>query len=79
MPLHRPHLPRLARRRPTVSNIASFWCFGIPLSYYLAFPRGLGIRGLWWGLFAVNCEVRSRQEGGQHVQRAALPAAVPTL
>jgi hypothetical protein len=60
--------PTLLSPCPAVSNIASFWCFGIPLSYYLAFPRGLGIRGLWWGLFAVNCEVMGGEaaEGEAH-------------
>eukprot|EP00887_Chlorella_sp_A99_P007352 scaffold2.g7352.t1 len=37
-----------------VSNILSFWCFGIPLSAYLAFKKDKGIIGLWLGLVAVN-------------------------
>lgn len=46
-----------AQKKGAISNVLSFWCFGIPLAYFLAFPKGLGIKGLWWGLFAVNCEV----------------------
>ncbi|EFN52900.1 hypothetical protein CHLNCDRAFT_54230 [Chlorella variabilis] len=48
-----------AQKLGAISNISSFWCFGIPLAYYLAFPKGLGIQGLWWGLFAVNTLVGS--------------------
>ncbi|PSC70081.1 MATE efflux family [Micractinium conductrix] len=37
-----------------VTNVSSYWGVGIPLAYYLAFPRGLGLQGLWWGLACTN-------------------------
>jgi MATE family multidrug resistance protein len=46
-------------RSPFLANIAGFWAFGLPLGYWLAAHRGLGPRGLWWGLtaglFTVAC------------------------
>jgi MATE family multidrug resistance protein len=33
-------------------HLAGFWCVTIPLGLELAFDRGLGARGLWWGLVA---------------------------
>ncbi|MEZ5687055.1 MAG: MATE family efflux transporter, partial [Paracoccaceae bacterium] len=30
----------------------SYWLVGIPISYLLAFPAGLGAVGLWLGLVA---------------------------
>lgn len=43
-----------AQKKGAISNILSFWCFGIPLSAYLAFKKDKGIIGLWLGLVAVN-------------------------
>ncbi|MCU0234592.1 MAG: MATE family efflux transporter [Thermoanaerobaculales bacterium] len=37
-------------RAPLVVNILGFWGLGLPASLLLAFPLGLGPRGLWWGL-----------------------------
>ncbi|PSC70154.1 MATE efflux family [Micractinium conductrix] len=37
-----------------VTNLLSYWCCGIPLAAYLAFRRGLGLEGLWWGLVCIN-------------------------
>src|SRR5262249_32758569 len=48
-----------AVRSPFLANIAGFWAFGLPFGYWLATNRGLGPRGLWWGLtaglFTVAC------------------------
>lgn len=40
----------------------SYWCCGIPLAAYLAFRRGLGLEGLWWGLVCINT-VQARMGG----------------
>lgn len=37
-------------RVPLVLAVVSYWCIGIPCSYVLAFPLGLGGVGLWLGL-----------------------------
>ncbi|KAL4427911.1 hypothetical protein ABPG75_002000 [Micractinium tetrahymenae] len=37
-----------------VTNLISYWCCGIPLAAFLAFRRGLGLEGLWWGLVVIN-------------------------
>ena len=36
--------------RPMVYNVLGFWVFGIPVSLWLGFGRGMGPVGLWWGL-----------------------------
>jgi MATE family multidrug resistance protein len=35
-------------------NLVGFWCLGLPLGCWLAFPWGMGLgpTGLWWGLVA---------------------------
>ena len=33
-----------------IANAAAHWAIGFPVALVLAFPLGLGIRGLWWGL-----------------------------
>jgi MATE family multidrug resistance protein len=35
-----------------VVNLIGFYAVGLPLAYLLAFPLGLGIAGIWWGLAA---------------------------
>ncbi|MCR9098129.1 MAG: MATE family efflux transporter [bacterium] len=35
-----------------VVNLIGFYAVGLPLSYGLAFPMGLGMVGIWWGLAA---------------------------
>jgi multidrug resistance protein, MATE family len=35
---------------PMVLATVSYWLIGIPMSYVLAFPLGLGGVGLWLGL-----------------------------
>lgn len=39
-------------RVPAILHALSFWAVGIPLGAWLAFGRGLGAAGLWWGLTA---------------------------
>lgn len=35
-----------------VVNLIGFYVVGLPLAWYLAFPVGLGVEGIWWGLAA---------------------------
>lgn len=35
-----------------VANLMAFYLIGLPLAWWLAFPVGLGLRGVWWGLAA---------------------------
>lgn len=35
---------------PTAIALVSYWVIGLPLSYYLAFPGGMGVMGIWYGL-----------------------------
>jgi MATE family multidrug resistance protein len=37
-------------RVPMLLHLCGFWLLGIPLSLWLAFPFGMGPRGLWAGL-----------------------------
>lgn len=37
-------------RVPLVIHLVGFWGVAIPMSAYLGLERGLGARGLWWGL-----------------------------
>jgi MATE family multidrug resistance protein len=37
-------------RTPMLWNLAGHWGVGLPTAYTLAFPLGLGVIGLWWGL-----------------------------
>jgi MATE family multidrug resistance protein len=34
------------------ANLVGYYVIGLPLAWYLAFVRGLGASGLWWGLSA---------------------------
>jgi MATE family multidrug resistance protein len=36
---------------PTVIHVSCFWPVMVGTAWYLAFPMGLGLPGLWWGLF----------------------------
>ncbi|HEX2529096.1 MAG TPA: MATE family efflux transporter [Geminicoccus sp.] len=36
---------------PTVIHVSCFWPVMVGVAWYLAFPAGLGVIGLWWGLF----------------------------
>ena len=37
-------------RSPVVANFVGFWVLGLPLGCWLAFGRGWGPAGFWWGL-----------------------------
>lgn len=37
-------------RVPAAVALVGFWLFGLPLGWWLAYTRGLGAPGLWWGL-----------------------------
>lgn len=37
-------------RIPAVIGLVGYWGIGLPLGYVLAFQRGFGPPGLWWGL-----------------------------
>jgi multidrug resistance protein, MATE family len=37
-------------RAAMIANILGFWAVGLPCGLYLAYARGLGPTGLWWGL-----------------------------
>jgi MATE family multidrug resistance protein len=39
-------------RWPAILALVGFWLIGLPVGVLLAFPGGLGPRGLWWGLSA---------------------------
>jgi MATE family multidrug resistance protein len=34
-----------------VIHVSCFWPVMVGTAWYLAFPMGLGLPGLWWGLF----------------------------
>ena len=36
---------------PTVIHVSCFWPVMVGVAWFLAFPAGLGVIGLWWGLF----------------------------
>jgi len=42
-------------RFPFLANLAGYWVIGAPIALYLAFVRGTGVVGLWWGLCAGLC------------------------
>lgn len=37
--------------RLTIATVASLWCLGLPLMWYLAFREGKGLLGLWQGVW----------------------------
>jgi MATE family multidrug resistance protein len=37
-------------RFPAIIAFTGYWVLGLPAGLLLAFPLGLGPRGLWWGL-----------------------------
>jgi multidrug resistance protein, MATE family len=39
-------------RVPMAINLFAYWGIGMPTGWYLAFPHGLGARGMWMGLIA---------------------------
>jgi MATE family multidrug resistance protein len=44
-------LRAIGRTTPTaIANLLGYYALGLPLGYYLAFPRGMGLAGIWWGV-----------------------------
>ncbi len=40
----------MGRTRPAMLvNLVGYWVLGLPIGAWLAFQRGLGLAGLWWG------------------------------
>lgn len=39
-------------KTPMLITVVAYWVVGLPLGYWLAFPQGLGPRGLWIGFIA---------------------------
>jgi len=39
-------------RVPALLTLLAYWGIGMSVGYWLAFGRGLGVRGMWWGLAA---------------------------
>jgi len=41
----------MGRTRPAaVFNLVAYFVLGLPVAYWLAFERGMGVAGIWWGL-----------------------------
>jgi MATE family multidrug resistance protein len=37
-------------RTPMVAALLGYWVLALPIGWALAFPAGVGIRGLWYGM-----------------------------
>ena len=37
---------------PTLLTLFAYWVVALPLSYFLAFPVGMDVQGIWIGLLA---------------------------
>jgi MATE family multidrug resistance protein len=65
-------------RAPMLVNLLGFWVLGLPLGLVLAFPLGLGARGIWWGLalglavVALLLLVRVRSRFGRDLRRVLI-------
>jgi len=62
-------------------NLFSFWLVGVPVGWALCFSGGLGVFGLWWGLFAglgsvtaIYAFLWARVDWGWEAAQAALTA-----
>jgi MATE family multidrug resistance protein len=33
-----------------IANLVAYWLIGLPLGYFLCFPMGWGVLGIWLGL-----------------------------
>jgi MATE family multidrug resistance protein len=43
----------MGRPRPAaLFHLLGFYAVGLPLAYFLCFPLGMGLAGIWWGLAA---------------------------
>jgi MATE family multidrug resistance protein len=61
-------------RVPMIYAVASYFGIGIPASYVLGFPLGLGPDGIWWGL-VIGLTAASAVLTGRFLRLAAAPAA----
>lgn len=61
-------------------NLVGYYGLALPLAYWLAFPRGMGLPGIWWGLclglatVAVCVTLWIRSFGPDQSQRIELPS-----
>lgn len=49
-----------------VVNLIGFYAIGLPLAYWLAFPLGFGLAGIWWGMAAGLSGVAAMLVGWVH-------------
>jgi MATE family multidrug resistance protein len=64
-------------RVPMVYAIASYWAVGLPVSYVLGFPLGLGGVGVWLGLstgLALACLAMQLRFWGRHASFSSGPS-----
>ncbi|HVS02329.1 MAG TPA: MATE family efflux transporter [Thermoanaerobaculia bacterium] len=41
----------MGQTRPAAAfNVVGYYALALPLAWWLAFPRGMGLTGIWWGL-----------------------------
>lgn len=65
-------------RMPMLINLLGFWVIGLPVGGLLAFPGGMGARGIWWGLavglglVALLLLLRVRARFGRELQRLVI-------
>jgi MATE family multidrug resistance protein len=65
-------------RVPMLVSIVGFWCFGMPVSLWLAFGLDHGATGLWWGLVvglalvATVLVIRIKVREGRKIQRLTI-------
>lgn len=70
-------------RVPMMVSIVGFWCFGMPVSLWLAFGLDRGAVGLWWGLVvglatvAAVLVLRIRYREGRELERLIIDDASP--
>jgi MATE family multidrug resistance protein len=70
-------------RTPLIVNLVGYWMIALPFGAWLAFTRGLGPVGLWWGLVvglaivAIVLLVRVRLGLWRPVQRLVVDEMVP--
>lgn len=70
-------------RVPAILHALSFWAVGVPFGAWLAFGRGMGAAGIWWGLTAGLSAAallqvqRVRRKLGREVARVIIDNAHP--
>jgi MATE family multidrug resistance protein len=69
---------------PAIINVVGFWLIGLPVSWVLAFRRGGGAIGLWWGIVVGLAAVaiillwRVRVRLGRTMSRVVVEDPAPT-